>query len=278
MSAGSLGRSGALGGLATFTITREGGGAVSHFQGWLAYDEFVNAIRADRAPSQDFLDVLAETSKHRIQHVGAGTRLWRAQKGCSWNERSSGEGGVTYIVRSPVPYSAERMVPDAAHVKEGGRGNPPSTAYLYLADSTETAIAEVRPWVSAHVSVASFIAERDLRLVDLTRFPPPDPFGIVTTSTPHPDVTDEIVWGRINGAFATPVDPNDPQSDYSPTQHLARFFREREFDGLLYGSALHEDGKNYMLYQLTDARIEQRDVVQVTHVTYTHRALGRSRS
>jgi hypothetical protein len=126
------------------------------------------------------------------------------------------------------------MVPDAAHVKDGGRGNPPGVAYLYLADSRETAVAEVRPWVKADVSLASFRVGRLLNLLDLTLFPPSrDPYESVSTGTPSPEETEQAVWSAINWAFAEPVNPYEPQLEYAPTQRLARAFLEAGFDGLM---------------------------------------------
>jgi len=48
-----------------------------------------------------------------------------------------------------------------------GRINPEGISYLYLADSPGTAIAEVRPWKRARISVATFKTTRPINVVSL---------------------------------------------------------------------------------------------------------------
>ena len=57
------------------------------------------------------------------------------------------------------------MVPDAEHATSG-RLNPRGIPFLYLAEDSKTAIAEVRPWVGALVSMGVFEILRDCTLVD----------------------------------------------------------------------------------------------------------------
>lgn len=49
-----------------------------------------------------------------------------------------------------------------------GRINPDGISYLYAAAAIKTAIAEVRPWMGANISVGTFKTKRQLRAVNLS--------------------------------------------------------------------------------------------------------------
>lgn len=235
---------------------------------WWAYEEFAEAIQRNRfvltQRMSGFLAALRESTDARAYLLPKGSELWRAQLGCVERAQPAGD---PYRKVTVSPHPAERMVPDPKFVKVGGRANPPGVAYMYLAESGRTAVAEARPWVGAWVTLAKFAARRDLRLLDLTVHSAVPQSDVTTSRPPAPEEVANVVWGRINTAFATPVSPQDSQLEYLPTQYLAEFFRELGFDGLIFYSAL-ADCRNITLYGLDDAALVERVLLRVEGVEW----------
>lgn len=187
--------------------------------------------------------------------IGNGTSIYRAVLD---GVRNRGE-----IVG---PHSAERMRgPRPEHCRRGGRVNPPGIPVLYTATEASTAIAEVRPWKGAPVSVASMRALADLRVVDFV----PRPYEVRDENrlTKHVEGLHEVL-SSIGRAMAEPIDPDDTEVQYVPTQYVAEFVKSKGFDGLRYGSAMAA-GANIALFDLGSVEIDSIHLYGVTDVVYT---------
>jgi len=217
------------------------------FKSWDSYRGFAKAVQqeqrfAQNADSRKFLMALRKTSRGRLKRLQQGHVLCRAQVGHDWDPiYFDGEPLDDFV---PAPFKPERMVPDPKYVGDG-RANPRGIAYMYLAERIRTAIAEVRPWVGAHVSLGFFEVLRDLKLVDCSL----GHRGIdFLMRRPMRAEWDKLVWKDIDRAFATPVDPADSTA-YIPTQIIAEVFRDEGWDGIAYHSALGE-GRNFLIFDL----------------------------
>lgn len=203
------------------------------------------------AEVDEFLRVLLETSEKRHRTVRKGHILWRAQlgEGEPWPANDDQEP-------MPVAHPPERMKPRPRRGTEG-RANPKGIPYLYLADDRDTAMAEVRPWVGASVSVAQFRVARDLRVLHVATEQKTKGRGIWISFEgrvePSPPEREEAVWRAIDTAFAQPIERGDDSADYVPTQVIAEWFRHRGFDGIVYRSGLGP-GRNVALFDLDAAR------------------------
>jgi len=133
--------------------------------------------------------------------------------------------------------------------------NPAGIAYLYTALDPETAAKEVgatrrgggTPFLS------KFELGHDVTVFDLTEFPPePSIFDIGNKS--HRDTRKLIEAFSLS--ISTPVPKNGSEHiDYVPSQvvceYLAQAFELRPcstLGGLIYASAVHEGGKNLVLF------------------------------
>ncbi|WP_421882420.1 RES family NAD+ phosphorylase [Methylibium sp.] len=140
---------------------------------------------------------------------------------------------MTY--EEPVPFAPERMKPlkGAAHE---GRVNPRGIPCLYTASNKETAVAEVRPWLGALVSVAQLTPARPLRLVNCGEGH--DSKFDVYFDEPAPEIREQAVWRAIGREFSKPVGPDLAVAEYAPTQVLAEHFKKLGYDGVVYKSKL----------------------------------------
>ena len=140
------------------------------FATWQSYQRFAHRVRHGRrfvweADVRAFLDTVAASVNDRDVTVPMGKILYRAQQGVRTVDLEDEDG---HTIVETVAFCAERMKPRTDRASEG-RANAAGIPVLYLAGARETAIAEVRPWLGAEVSVAQFRVLRDLRIVDLTR-------------------------------------------------------------------------------------------------------------
>lgn len=125
-----------------------------------------------------------------------------------------------------------------------GRANPAGISYLYLASNPQTACAEVRSMPIDLISVTPFINKRDLKVVNL--------FKVDTK-----DMTDEEVlfFEKVRIAFMLPVRERC-DLEYSPTQYIASYIKERGFDGIKYLTFSDENPESYNLVLFDESTVE----------------------
>ena len=152
------------------------------------------------------------------------------------------------------PLPAEDMgPPSAAADVKAGRFNRHGVPYFYGAMERETAIAEVRPWRRARISVARFTSTSTLSFTDLT--------GNVVGSTPAPHVR----W--LSFMLGRPVDERD-EDRYLASQRIADECRAAGLTGILCDSSLAPGGVNVMIFDHAGLACQDRELYEVTGVSY----------
>ena len=226
-----------------------------------SYQQFAESVmtrwRYVSHPEQRaFLRALLETSVARQEVIGCGSRLWRAQLGqdCYPADLTREE--------QPAPLDIQRMKPLGDRAREG-RANPKGIPYLYLATHKDTAIAEVRPWIGAYVSIAQFALQRDVRVVNCVTN---DDRIMVYAQEPEPEERERATWRDIDRAFSQPVTCADDRADYVPTQIIAEFLRANGIDGVAYRSSLGL-GHNVMLFDIDVAALVNCGLVEIRALT-----------
>lgn len=92
---------------------------------------------------RQFIENIIRTAHKRTKRLKAGITLVRARIGTSWIECDDGD-------EQPYPISPHEMGPPPKHLARAGRLNSEGIPYLYLATKTDTAVAEVRPWIGTY--------------------------------------------------------------------------------------------------------------------------------
>jgi hypothetical protein len=173
------------------------------------------------------------------------------------------------------------MKPDPEKVTDG-RVNPRGIAYLYLATEQNTACAEVRPWLGSLISLGRFHTKRDLRIIDCTsdvrRGLPFKVFIAVNIENPvvipwEPNDYESVVWGDIGYGMSKPVTREDLGLSYVPTQIIAEALRHHGADGIAYRSLLAQGG-NIALFEIDDAELVDRGLVETTAIQCTFKQCG----
>jgi len=231
------------------------------FKSYKGFWDFAESIRREwrfvrSAEQQEFLSAVLDTSKNRREQIAEGSVVCRAQVGNDW--RSDGDED------NSCPFPPERMKPLAYQAAEG-LANPKGMPYLYTATDQDTAMAEVRPWAGALVSVAELQIQRELTIVNCIS---PDTRLIARGAEPDAPGRERAVWQDIDRAFSRPVTPNEHIADYVPTQVLAEFFRSQGLDGIGYRSSVGQ-GSNIVFFDLNVADVVACGLFQVRSVKFT---------
>ena len=230
---------------------------MAEFSSTDSYRRFEQAVKREtryayNAEVKDFLAAVMETSKTRKDSIEKSSILWRAQRGYSWRTENQ---GTEEEFDMPDAFEPERMVPKAELVSDG-RVNPRGIPCLYLSSTKETAVAEVRPWVGSYISLAQFKIMRDMAIVDCTKDKRMFPNWLLNKTQQEipAEKREQIAWGEIGHAFSRPVTPDEPVTEYVPTQILAEAFRSHGFDGIVYRSLLGA-GLNVALFDCAAAEL-----------------------
>lgn len=150
-----------------------------------------------------------------------------------------------------APLSASEVSAPSAEQSKGGRLNPAGIVCLYAARDPETALAEMRPWRGARVTLATFQLTRDVRAVDLS-----DPEG--SASMPP-----RAAWAGFAAGY--PAHAED-QWAYLGTQYLAERLKSSGIAAMLYDSAMRLRGVNVALFAHEHARFISAELREVDKV------------
>jgi hypothetical protein len=196
---------------------------------------------------------------------------FRARLGCEYEKVIETDDGITVTYDQERPYGGDGMKPIPNWQGEG-RASPRGIPSLYLATTRDTALAEIRPWIGAIVSVAQLQLERDLTVIDCSKHHAADSF--IEMFDDLTKTKEDGIWMAIDRAFATPVSKEDESKDYIPTQIIAELFKSEGYDGIVYKSLLSEDGFNFALFNLNDAKVIYRAMYKLDTIRFCFKQTG----
>jgi len=193
---------------------------------WPAHtlDEVVEAIAMPATP--EWL-VAGHLAYFAIRLEGQKV-LFRARPGCEQTKGLSIPDGD--------------LGPNPAH--PASRANRSGEYSIYLAESEETAVGEIRQTVGSSVSVGEFLSSSDLMIVDLCQ----------SSAPPNPFVTRNLTWvldllNLYRAVAAIMSKPAQDEQEYLATQFLADVARAVGYDGIRYPSAVNPTGRNIVLFR-----------------------------
>lgn len=123
--------------------------------------------------------------------------------------------------------------PDAKCIPDG-RANPARIKYLYLASEPYGALAEVRPLISDHISVAEVECTEELKLVDFS----------FDSLMKNKEI--EMFFYLLADSYSKPN--NDDRFKYIPTQYISEYVKSKGYDGIKYSSSLYRRGRNFVIF------------------------------
>jgi hypothetical protein len=212
-----------------------------------------------------FLDDILSSCDHREATLKKGQVFWRARLGCAISERTEDDGDLTIVLQEEAPFSPGEMKPIIKWDSEG-RANPRGIPFLYMASTRDTALAEVRPWIDAQISIARLRLNTDAKIVDCSQHHAKGDIGKVILDRTLSRI--DGVWLAIDQAFAKPVGKDDEARSYIPTQIIAELFKSKGYDGIGYKSVLQEDGFNLVMFDLNIVEVIQTQLCKAESLKY----------
>jgi hypothetical protein len=247
------------------------------WEGWESYNLFAESVKSDlryvrSKAANSFLEEILASCATRKLTVPQKRIFWRARLGCEEREVTDVEDGDLHVTHiEERPHGRDGMKPIRNWQSEG-RANPRGIPYLYLATERDTALAEVRPWIGAAISVARLEVKRDLNVIDCSKHHAMDAWMSVILDNKRP--REDGIWVAIDRAFATPVSKDEESRDYIPTQIIAELFKSEGCDGIVYKSLLSGDGYNLALFNLDDASVVHCALIKVGSISFGFRETG----
>jgi len=163
------------------------------------------------------------------------------------------------------PIDIAQMGKPPAKKSTNRRANPIGIPYLYVASTSETAIAEIRGYKNETISVAKFEIVENLELADLR-----DPR---TTVTPFgiDDEELELIYTNLpflellGDELSKPIIPSETNLEYLPSQYLSEIFKHIGFHGIIYRSSV-SSGDNYVLFDDNKVKAVEVNQYQITDI------------
>lgn len=245
------------------------------FKSWRSYLTFRHAVDTKQRfildeESIGFLNSIVDTYGERERTIKEGSIVWRAQNGHSWRsdyQTDPDTGEEIHIDDFPCPFQTDRMKPLSDSAAEG-RANSKGIPHLYVATDKETAMAEVRPWLGAILTVAYLKITKDLKIIDFSVEHGNSSFNLeYIFEDPTNEETIKAVWSDIDNAFSKPTKASDIKSEYAPTQIISELIRSKGYDGIAYKSSLAE-GHNICLFDLDSAEIVKCLIFEPTRLNF----------
>ena len=160
-----------------------------------------------------------------------------------------GTQDLLYRARSSEqPLNIENMWKPPSDKASAGRANPVGISYLYLAENTETCIAEIRPSNGSKACIAVFHPKTEIRLLDLTAPRKNVPYLLLEGDALKRSLDYIALLEVFSRELSLPVLPERSHLDYIPTQFICEFFKTVcKYDGIIFLSSF-QSGKNIVLF------------------------------
>ncbi|WP_189286495.1 RES family NAD+ phosphorylase [Bacillus pumilus] len=194
----------------------------------------------------------------------------------SENSRILKKGEVFYRARigggdenALTPYGADLSVmgmPPLDKVRMG-RANPDGIRYLYLANEKETAIAEVRPWCGAKVTIGDFKLRDNILSMDFSYSSQMSLFKVINSEQIETAMSEIAFFKNLSNEMSKPISPDESYLEYIPTQFITEVIKSVGYEGMVFNSSL-SDGLNVVLFSQECIDIVKTDLYKVHSINY----------
>jgi RES domain len=188
----------------------------------------------------------ASNNRDIVTEIPAGFLVYRARVCEGTLESMLGNPFLDSIFRDPY----KEVGPPPPQLARAGRMNAEGISIFYGSTDMKTCLAELRPAIGGQSAGIALRTTNLLRMLDFTRMRT----AHRTLSYFQPDFDkqlEKLAFLRILGILISqPVVPGR-EADYLITQVMMEYLshvHENPFDGVLFGSAQRDDGKNVVLF------------------------------
>lgn len=188
----------------------------------------VPEMRAILKHTDHILRIVQE--RQHVEDLSAGVKVWRAR--ADYIEVTDEHGGKVNI----HPHSGTDLSAPPTHLATAGRFNRKGERFLYLANSQDVALAEIKPASGTSCSVGRFEILVPQKIVFL--IPDPD-FAELPHLVGDKIDDDGMYWDQLVNYASRQVTSAHAHDHYMLTQLVASCFRDAGFDGIAYKTSFH---------------------------------------
>ena len=204
------------------------------------WDSFINEIIHNNRffPKHPLISFFKNYAENNQVILETGTILYRARIIDYDSPNAQNTGMIKFIhgqeCGSFEGFDEQNSFTPPAKSATAGRINPERIVYLYVAQEIVTAVAETRPRIFDHISVAKIQLLRDVRLVDFRNEYDPE----------NTDFSSEVIK-NLTAAFSLPCKDS---IEYIPTQFISEYIKSLGYDGVLFRSSFNLRGTNAVIF------------------------------
>ena len=224
------------------------------------WNDFVEEIKRNNRFHTDYMnkDILNLFIRCVRKSYKTGTVFYRARI-------CSNENGFT----------ATEMGAPPAHLATAGRANPEGISMLYLANTANTTLYEIRAGVYDYVTIGNFELQKDIEIINLANIDKISPF--VASTLIGIDYVKHAVnlqhLRMIGHEIAKPLRRHDSILDYLPTQYVSDYIKSQGFDGIEYISTMREDGYNLAIFDENVFACIKTEVYDIKSLSYSYQVV-----
>lgn len=174
------------------------------------------------------LEILEAVLKETETIIPSGTKFYRAR------------------VSDKKGYSRKEMWAPPDDVASPGRANSKGQSCLYLCSVKKTTVKEIRAHAFDYVTIATFMLNRNVRVLDLSSIVHSSPFYAENDKVAY--LVNESTLRQIQNDLAKPMSRLDSDLDYLPTQYISDFAKFLGYDGVKYFSTFDKTSYNVALF------------------------------
>ncbi len=158
-----------------------------------------------------------------------------------------------------------------------GRANPYGISYLYLSQTQDICIKEIRPNNGDTISIAKFGVTKQLEVLDL-RSPREKISFLSLGSSNYVDILKLVsLLETFADELSLPVLPNNSQREYIPTQFISEFFKTHgNKDGIIFNSS-YGSGYNLVLFDDIYCHCDSKhevEFVKIKGINFEHESIS----
>ena len=174
------------------------------------------------------------------------------------------------ICPSETGFLKNEMGPPPVGKSNSGRVNPSGIQTLYLSDSPETTLYEIRAGIYDYVSVGRFVLNENIDVINLADIDKISPFIGVQYGFDFTQYAINIEHLKMIGMEIAKPLRNDNSLDYLPTQYISDYIKSKDYDGIEYISTMHPQGVNLAVFDQTKLKCTHVSVYDIKTISYTY--------
>lgn len=157
-----------------------------------------------------------------------------------------------------------------------GRANPYGINYMYLSDNNDTVIAELRPNIGDIVSIGQFKLLKPKTVVKLGSSGSIS--GTINDEFDSLFISEFMMYLILS--FSRPIDANNKEIEYLPSQYFSEYCKTKEFDGIMFLSSVmgqninKNHNYNCVFFNDLDLIYKSTDVYIVNSLKYNSDKMG----